>query len=47
VVMVSHILPHVIELADHVVVMRHGQKVADVPSHTVTMDDLIRLIVGA
>jgi ABC-type sugar transport system ATPase subunit len=47
VVMVSHILPHVIELADHVVVMRHGHKVADVPSESVTMDDLIRLIVGA
>ena len=47
VVMVSHILPHVLELADHVVVMRHGVKVADVPSDTVTMDDLIRLIVGA
>jgi len=29
------------------VVMRHGVKVADVPSDTVTMDDLIRLIVGA
>ncbi|HYM68640.1 MAG TPA: ATP-binding cassette domain-containing protein [bacterium] len=47
VVMVSHILPHVIELADHIVVMRHGRKVADTPSRDVGMDALVRLIVGA
>lgn len=49
VVMISHVLPHVIELADHVVVMRHGRKVADLSSSGKTMqaDDLIRLIVGA
>ena len=47
VVMVSHILPHVIELADHVVVMRHGRKVADVGKQGISMDQLVRLIVGA
>ena len=46
VVMVSHILPHVLELADHVVVMRQGRKVADV-SEKVTAEQLIKLIVGA
>ena len=32
VVIVSHILPHVLELADRIVVLRHGRKVADVPA---------------
>lgn len=47
VVMVSHILPHVVELADHLVVMRHGRKVADQPRGSTDMEGLIRLIVGA
>ena len=47
VVMVSHILPHVIDLADHIVVMRHGRKVADLGRSETSMDQLIRLIVGA
>jgi fructose transport system ATP-binding protein len=46
VVVISHILPHVLELADRIVVMRHGRKVADVPAHEVTQDRLIALIVG-
>lgn len=46
VVMVSHILPHVLQLADHVVVMRQGRKVADI-SESVTAEELIKLIVGA
>jgi simple sugar transport system ATP-binding protein len=46
VVIISHILPHVLELADRIVVMRHGSKVADMPSEGVSQDDLIELIVG-
>jgi ABC-type sugar transport system ATPase subunit len=46
VVIISHILPHVLELADRIVVMRHGSKVADLPSQGVSQDDLIELIVG-
>jgi simple sugar transport system ATP-binding protein len=46
VVIISHILPHVLELADRIVVMRHGVKVADVPAAGVTQDRLIELIVG-
>jgi ABC-type sugar transport system ATPase subunit len=46
VVIISHILPHVLELADRIVVMRHGEKVADVPGDGVTQDELIELIVG-
>ena len=29
---ISHILPHVLELADRIVVIRHGHMVADVPA---------------
>jgi ABC-type sugar transport system ATPase subunit len=46
VVIISHILPHVLELADRIVVMRHGSKVADMASGGVSQDDLIELIVG-
>ncbi len=47
VVMISHVLPHVMELADHTIVMRQGRKVADLDRGSAGMDDLIRLIVGA
>lgn len=47
VLIISHILPHVLELADRVVVMRHGRKVADLPSGQVGEHDLIELIIGA
>jgi ABC-type sugar transport system ATPase subunit len=46
IVIVSHILPHVLELADRIVVMRHGEKVADLPAEGVSQDELIELIVG-
>ena len=46
VVVISHILPHVLQLADRIVVMRHGRKVADLPAAEVTQDRLIALIVG-
>ena len=46
IVVISHILPHVLDLADRIVVMRHGEKVADVAAEGVTQDELIELIVG-
>jgi simple sugar transport system ATP-binding protein len=46
VVVISHILPHILDLADRIVVLRHGEKVADVPAAGVTQDQLIELIVG-
>ena len=46
VVIISHILPHVLELADRIVVMRHGEKVADLAAEGVSQDELIELIVG-
>jgi simple sugar transport system ATP-binding protein len=46
VVIISHILPHVLEIADRVVVLRHGSKVADVPAREVSEHRLIQLIVG-
>lgn len=46
VVMISHVMGHVLELADHVVVMRHGTKVADLTRGNYDSDHLIRLIVG-
>jgi simple sugar transport system ATP-binding protein len=45
VVVISHILPHVMELADRVVVMRHGQKVAEL-TEDISSERLVRLIVG-
>ena len=46
VLMISHILPHVMELADRVLVMRHGQLVADLLGENIETDQLISLIVG-
>jgi ABC-type sugar transport system ATPase subunit len=45
VVLISHILPHVMELADRVVVMRHGRKVAEL-TEDISSERLVRLIVG-
>ena len=46
VLIISHILPHVLDLADRVVVLRHGRKVADLPGPELTQDRLIELIIG-
>jgi fructose transport system ATP-binding protein len=45
VVVISHILPHVMELADRIIVMRHGRKVAEM-SEDISSERLVRLIVG-
>jgi ABC-type sugar transport system ATPase subunit len=46
VIIISHILPHVIELADRVLVMRQGRLVASLEASEVSQDRLISLIVG-
>ena len=46
VVLITHIMPHVVDVADRLVVLRHGSKVADIPSEGVTTETLVRLIVG-
>jgi ABC-type sugar transport system ATPase subunit len=45
VVLISHILPHVMELADRVFVMRHGRCVAEL-TEEISSERLIGLIVG-
>lgn len=45
VVLISHILPHVTELADRVFVMRHGKLVAELTGD-ISSDELVGLIVG-
>jgi simple sugar transport system ATP-binding protein len=45
VVMISHVMPHVTELADRVVVLRHGRKVAEITGD-VSTERLVGLIVG-
>jgi ABC-type sugar transport system ATPase subunit len=47
VIMISHAMPHVLQLADRVVVMRNGVKVEDCSAEDLTVESLIKLIVGA
>jgi simple sugar transport system ATP-binding protein len=46
VVMISHTLPHVMDFADRIVVLRHGRKVADLARGEATAELLVSLIVG-
>lgn len=41
---ISHALPHVAELADHVIVLRHGRKVADLRHQRFTLQQIMHLI---
>jgi fructose transport system ATP-binding protein len=43
--LISHALPHVSDLADHVVVLRHGRKVADIRHEKQSVDQLMKLII--
>jgi simple sugar transport system ATP-binding protein len=47
VVLISHMMPHVVELADRVIVLRHGQKVAELRGAEIAVDRLVELIVGS
>jgi fructose transport system ATP-binding protein len=46
VVIITHTLPHVMEFADRIVVLRHGRKVADIPRSDASPERLLSLIVG-
>lgn len=46
VLMISHALPHVMQLADHVVVMRHGRRVANLEKGRFDTEEIIRHIIG-
>jgi ABC-type sugar transport system ATPase subunit len=47
VVFISHNLPQVFEVADRVVIMRRGQRVATLDPHVATMDQAVSLMTGA
>lgn len=46
VVLISHAIPHVVALADRIVVLRNGRKAADLGGST-TVEDVVNLIVGS
>lgn len=46
IVLITHTLPHVMEYADRIVVLRHGRSVADLPRAAATPEQLVSLIVG-
>jgi len=46
VVLITHILPHVVEVADRVVVLKQGRIIADRQASETDTEQLIRLIVG-
>ena len=47
VIFISHNLPQVFEVADRIVVMRHGQCVASLDPRATTMDQAVGLMTGA
>jgi ABC-type sugar transport system ATPase subunit len=46
VVLISHAIPHVVALADRIVVLRHGRTVADLRG-SAGVEDVVNLIVGS
>jgi len=46
VAVISHAIPHVVALADRIVVLRHGHKVADLRG-SLTVEEVVNLIVGS
>ena len=46
VAVISHAIPHVVALADRVVVLRHGRRVADLRG-SLTVEEVVNLIVGS
>jgi simple sugar transport system ATP-binding protein len=46
VALISHAIPHVVSLADRILVLRHGRKAADLRG-TVTIEEVVNLIVGS
>ncbi|PSC05055.1 sugar ABC transporter ATP-binding protein [Alsobacter soli] len=47
IVLITHNMPLVLEMSHRVVVLRHGTKVGDIPTASVTGDDIVSLITGA
>lgn len=47
VVVISHNLPHVLELSDRILVLLRGRLVADVDAGAVNVDDLVAFMTGA
>ena len=47
VVLISHNIPQVMELSHRVVVLRHGEKVGDVPTDDIDEHGIVSLITGA
>jgi fructose transport system ATP-binding protein len=47
VIFISHNLPQVFEVADRIVVMRHGRRVGTLDPRTATMDNAVSLMTGA
>ena len=47
VLLISHDLPQVLELADRIIVMRQGTAIADVAPSTVTVRDIVDIMLGA
>lgn len=47
VVFISHSMPHVIEIADRIQVMRLGNRVANISAKGTTMEELVGLMTGA
>lgn len=47
VIFISHNLPQVFEVADRIIVMRHGQRVGTMDPRTATMDQAVSLMTGA
>jgi len=46
-VIVSHTLQEIFQIADRIIVLRRGEKVGDELTKNLTMDEIVRLIVGA
>jgi simple sugar transport system ATP-binding protein len=46
VAIISHAIPHVVQIAERIIVMRHGRKAADLRGG-VSVEELVNLIVGA
>ncbi|HXN08921.1 MAG TPA: ATP-binding cassette domain-containing protein, partial [Candidatus Acidoferrales bacterium] len=47
VIFISHNLPQVFEVADRIIVMRHGQRVGTMDPRAATMDQAVSLMTGA
>ena len=47
VMFISHNIQHVFQSTDRIVVLRHGEKVADVRSKTTSPDEIVSLMTGA